>query len=259
MYTVIAENDESEWDDKTGEYYHFPERYLPLLQLGTQVVYYKGKLKNNAFKDKRKTKEPHYFGHDVIREITLDPNNKKAYFANIINYVEFELPVLAKYDNGDYIEIIPENLIKNYWRTGVRKINKEIYSTILSLAKTITSVIQDTSNEYISYQEGSKKQIYTTVYERNPKLRKEVITKKGTTCVCCGFNFSDFYGDIGKDFIHVHHVKPIHIYEGKSITVTVEDLEPVCANCHAMIHKKTSSTLSIEQLRQFIQKNRTTN
>ena len=28
QYTIITENDESEWDDKTGEKYHFPSRYV---------------------------------------------------------------------------------------------------------------------------------------------------------------------------------------------------------------------------------------
>ena len=46
MPTVIAENDVSQWDDKTGLEYHFPKRYIPLLRKGTRVIYYKGKMKN---------------------------------------------------------------------------------------------------------------------------------------------------------------------------------------------------------------------
>jgi 5-methylcytosine-specific restriction protein A len=33
------------------------------------------------------------------------------------------------------------------------------------------------------------------------------------------------------------------------------DLFPVCPNCHAMLHRKKGSTLSIEELKQIIQQN----
>ena len=49
LYTVITENDESAWKDKTGVLYHFPKRYLKYLTPGTRVIYYKGKLKNKSF------------------------------------------------------------------------------------------------------------------------------------------------------------------------------------------------------------------
>ena len=57
--------------------------------------------------------------------------------------------------------------------------------------------------------EGSKKQVYTTRYERNSSLRASAIKIHGTTCMACGFNFEAVYGDRGKDYIEVHHVKPL--------------------------------------------------
>jgi len=38
MYTIITENDESQWDDDTGVLYHFPKKYLKHLQPGTNVI-----------------------------------------------------------------------------------------------------------------------------------------------------------------------------------------------------------------------------
>lgn len=37
-YTIITENDKSEWKDETGEVYHFPKRYLTLLPEGGKVI-----------------------------------------------------------------------------------------------------------------------------------------------------------------------------------------------------------------------------
>lgn len=49
MPAVIAENDLSKWADQTGVLYHFPKRYKEILIQGTEVIYYKGKLKIKAF------------------------------------------------------------------------------------------------------------------------------------------------------------------------------------------------------------------
>ena len=43
------------------------------------------------------------------------------------------------------------------------------------------------------------------------------------------------------DCIEIHHVKPIFMYEGNTFEKVVDDalqnLLPVCPNCHRVIHK----------------------
>jgi hypothetical protein len=73
-FTVIAEMDESKWDDKPGEEYHFPKRYTAMLTPGTRVVYYKGKLRDKLYRDERMTDEPHYFAVATIAYVYSDPN-----------------------------------------------------------------------------------------------------------------------------------------------------------------------------------------
>ncbi len=52
----------------------------------------------------------------------------------------------------------------------------------------------------------------------------------------CGFDFQERYGNVGADFAHVHHLRPLS--ESLSPILTrLEDLAVVCANCHAMIHR----------------------
>lgn len=100
--------------------------------------------------------------------------------------------------------------------------------------------------------EGQKKYYYTTRYERNPKLRKQAIQIHGTTCMVCGFNFEDKYGSYGKDYIEVHHVKPLSKSQ-ENIEVNPEtDMVVVCANCHRMIHRKKNAILSIQELKELL-------
>ncbi|MBI9055477.1 MAG: DUF3883 domain-containing protein [Bacteroidales bacterium] len=129
MYTIITENDISNWKDETGARYHFPNKYLKILKPGTKVIYYKGRLTDNSFKKDRKLNTPHYFGTAIIGEIYSDTNNKRNYFAEIENYKEFDKGINFKNSQGDYLEPVQG---VNYWRNGVRKINKEIYESILS-------------------------------------------------------------------------------------------------------------------------------
>lgn len=88
------------------------------------------------------------------------------------------------------------------------------------------------------YTEGVPNQVTLTVYERNPYARKACLEKHGYSCAVCKFDFEKAYGELGKNFIHVHHLRQIAAI-GKSFTIDpVQDLRPVCPNCHAMLHRR---------------------
>jgi 5-methylcytosine-specific restriction protein A len=104
------------------------------------------------------------------------------------------------------------------------------------------------------YCEGSVKKAEINVYERNYLARNECIKYYKPICSVCYFNFEDKYGKLGKDFIHVHHIKDI-AYIGAEYKVNpIEDLRPVCPNCHAMLHQ-TTPAMSIEKLREIVREN----
>lgn len=133
-YVIITENDESQWDDKTGISYNYPSKYSRILTPGTKVIYYKGKLKDKRFEDLRLSNEPHYFGVALIGDNYLDMNtSKKEYYCDILTYQPFDSAVPFKI-NGEYIEPIPESKKSNYWRDGVREVTKDIFDKILELA-----------------------------------------------------------------------------------------------------------------------------
>jgi 5-methylcytosine-specific restriction protein A len=95
-----------------------------------------------------------------------------------------------------------------------------------------------------------------TTHERNVDARNKYIQSKGIKCFVCGFDFEKTYGELGKGFIHVHHVNPISNKDGRYEINIEKDLFPVCPNCHAMLHRRKESILSIEELKQIIQQNR---
>lgn len=261
LYTVITENDESAWSDDTGNLYHYPKRYLKYLTPGTKVIYYKGRLKDIRYSSSRLSNLPHYFGVAEIGDCYSDnQSNKDDYYSIIVNYHKFDKAVIAKIDNA-YIEVIPVNRKNNYWRDGVRLINKEIYNKIVDLAGvSINSKRIDYDyNQYIpqsnsanDFLEGG--QSYRTInhYERDSRSRIEAIKMHGYSCMACGFNFYDTYGEQGRGFIHVHHVVPL--YKGENKINPQTDLIVVCPNCHYMIHRKKEKILSLEELKKMIKK-----
>jgi 5-methylcytosine-specific restriction enzyme A len=98
------------------------------------------------------------------------------------------------------------------------------------------------------YTEGTANQVTQTKYERNPYARKACIEHYGYSCTVCGFNFEETFGELGKNFIHVHHLTQI-AKVGKQYTVDpVKDLRPVCPNCHAMLHRG-DPPLTVEELK----------
>lgn len=101
------------------------------------------------------------------------------------------------------------------------------------------------------HTEGGARNRNVTLYERNPKAREDCIRHHGTTCSVCGLNFEDQYGVIGKGFIHVHHLKSISEIKQEYIIDPINDLRPVCPNCHAMLHKRIP-TYSIDELKNIL-------
>lgn len=103
------------------------------------------------------------------------------------------------------------------------------------------------------YTEGSISNVPVNRYERDRDARDVCIEHNGLNCKACGFNFENVYGGLGEGFIHVHHLKPLSEIRESYQVDPINDLVPVCPNCHAMIHRY--GLLSIEQLREILGEN----
>jgi 5-methylcytosine-specific restriction protein A len=134
-------------------------------------------------------------------------------------------------------------------------------TTMHGLRKILQNFTKISNSENIIYPneiednnlfECAKKQITVNAYERSSQARKECIEYYGYKCQICNFDFEKVYGDIGKGFIHVHHIVDISTIDKNYKIDPIKDLRPVCPNCHAMLHTKKPAH-SIKKIKNFIE------
>lgn len=137
---------------------------------------------------------------------------------------------------------------------GPVKVKEELANYIDKFLKDDLSTYSfDELREPINCYEGAKYSIIVNRYERSSIARMKCIEKYGHRCAVCNMDFEEKYGDIGKGFIHIHHIVPISTI-GNDYKIDYEkDLVPVCPNCHAMLHK---GNVSVEELRKIIERNK---
>ncbi|MDF4026299.1 HNH endonuclease [Luteibacter sp. PPL201] len=133
-------------------------------------------------------------------------------------------------------------------RWAHRNLRGPAHSRLLSTYKRILNAVgtrvgeRDSDDYELSGFEGSLRARFKTHRQREGRLRAEKINQalvKGNgrlKCEVpgCRFEFMTVYGEIGRNFAHVHHKLPLA--SGRRRT-TLDDLVIVCANCHAMIHR----------------------
>lgn len=117
--------------------------------------------------------------------------------------------------------------------------------------KSSAIIFNDEFEEEI-FEEGKLKKIFVNRFERNKKARDACIKLKGSACIICLFDFKKKYGEIGKNYIHVHHLIPLAMIKDNYKIIPSEDLIPVCPNCHAMIHKLPEQIYTVKHLRRLL-------
>ena len=106
-------------------------------------------------------------------------------------------------------------------------------------------LVVDRCGDQTLSSEGETIRRLATRYERSAFLRKRAIEIHGSNCSVCGISFGGVYGEIGKGFIHVHHLERL-ADTGKRLVNPASDLVPVCPNCHSMLHRKNPPLLPEE-------------
>jgi 5-methylcytosine-specific restriction protein A len=115
---------------------------------------------------------------------------------------------------------------------------QEIASKIVSGITQATTLVPVDENELATYAEGKTKVITLTTYERNPRARQACLNHHGFSCSVCGFNFGAVFGAVGESYIEVHHLRQIADRGEEHQVDPINDLRPVCANCHRMLHRR---------------------
>lgn len=176
-----------------------------------------------------------YRSMSILRYLGIRNEFKGLFRGMTIAQAVTELKQLANVDYEDIIAILS---------------GKEFSET-----KCEEDIQSETVIDYKIAKEGKSELFYTTRYERSPILRKRAIQIHGTTCMACKFNFYEFYGARGKDYIEVHHLIPLSTIEEEFEINPVTDMAVVCSNCHRMIHRERTNILSIDELKKIINQN----
>lgn len=119
------------------------------------------------------------------------------------------------------------------------------------VTKGDTEAFPDELNEKDVFIEGAAQRVLVNRYERDVHARRKSLEHHGLSCLVCDFNFEKAYGAIGEGFIHVHHVMPLADIGESYVVDPINDLTPVCPNCHAMLHKR-SPPFTIVELRTVV-------
>lgn len=130
----------------------------------------------------------------------------------------FEQPSVNEDAANEKIELLPED---------------DVQLQLMLEESNIETTESEVTQKYV---EGASYYVQVTASERNPAARKKCIEHYGLSCTVCNFNFLKAYGDAARAYIHVHHLTPLASKKEEYIVDPIEDLRPVCANCHAVIH-----------------------
>lgn len=143
------------------------------------------------------------------------------------------------------------------------QLKPEIVSAIeeLELFSDKTEIIYPEEITDIHFsKEGALKHIQVNGYERDSKARSQCLKyykriKGKICCIVCEFDFEKAYGDLGKEFIHVHHIVPLYTIGQEYYINPEKDLVPVCPNCHAMLHRN-KEVLIVDELKKIVNENK---
>jgi HNH endonuclease len=123
-------------------------------------------------------------------------------------------------------EVLIQNEVFTYYESASQPTEPEMFNIISP----------EEISETTGLIEGAICRISVNSYERNPEARRRCIQIHGTKCCICNFDFGAVYGVEAQGYIHVHHVRPLSQVKGDYVVDPVNDLRPVCPNCHAVLH-----------------------
>ncbi|WP_318615295.1 EVE domain-containing protein [Sporosarcina sp. YIM B06819] len=179
-----------------------------------------------------------------------DGSTKGRSSANILYYLGMKADYRGIFQEEELNEVIQILETKGEAYSEVTRLLKLLDET--ELDRSIDSDLEAEQAEEGYGIEGHVKHYNGKRYERDSKNRKLAIMKHGVNCYACDFNFEDVYGERGKDFIEVHHIKPLSTLEEAAEINPDTDLIPLCANCHRMVHRRKDDVLSIEALKELM-------
>ena len=228
--------------------------YKAAFEFGKQV--YSSQISKNAARGK------------LTEELGMNINSAADYLSNFLHMMKgekftrtmkgdateyFIVKIKNEFGNKYFLNALDsvEKHVDYYENLGRRNLPniREIFKRLRSNSPLeYSNIFPDEIEPTIGLIEGAKKRITVNSYERNPRARAACIKHHKPVCSICKFDFYTEFGDVGEGFIHVHHIKRISEIGEKYEVDPINDLIPVCPNCHAMLHRK-DPPYEIEELK----------
>lgn len=204
--------------------------------------------------------EPQKYGKQFVETINSSNENKRNVFVEYwkklgeshIKIKINDIPISCEnfiQDKRTWNSFSLRYSVSPYYEKETEK-EKNIFNGVSTVIAMLLSICE---YSIVGYEEGESKITIDKKYERNPINRKLCLLSKGYKCTVCGFEFEKIYGEIGKDFIEVHHALPVSQMENGHIVDPIKELFPLCSNCHAMIHRK-NPPYTIDELKIIMEK-----
>jgi hypothetical protein len=168
--------------------------------------------------------------------IPIDSQISLLAFDYLFQYNEKErYDLIREYFNNADNKLIYDGLLENNIPVNKSFLDKNYYEKLASWA---TKSLQFKGEEINNVVEGEISISNHVRYERSPKNRKTAIAIHGYKCKACMFDFKEKYGELGSNYIEVHHLRKVSL--GPANYDPAKDLITLCSNCHSMIHKINS-------------------
>ena len=232
---------------------------------------------SGAFKNKTRlelTFEPQEYAMQMVQEMSKADEQKRRVFCAYASQIAEKKAKLSLLINNNPVDPQQYTSWPKEWQKFSFKIliwpieynendRPDYYRTVekwlpiaMGMALSLLNVVKiDDDESPRGAVEGKRFDVVTNRYERNPLNRVLCLAKYGYVCQVCGFDFEKTYGEIGHEFIHVHHLIPVSQMGENYCVNPTEDLIPVCPNCHAMLHRE-NPPIKPEKLKQIIENSR---
>ena len=210
---------------------------------------------------------PEEWSRSTVEHIGNAEENKFGNFVEVIKQIEGWGNVTIEVGNSEVENDVAPLRLANWFNITINldtklKFDDSDSDFILASLKIVTSFnsaimsffdleIEEVVDSELGLPEGAKKTVTVNKYERSKKNREACIAEFGSNCQVCEFSFESTYGEIGVGRIHVHHLVPVSKMRGEYRINPIEDLIPVCPNCHWMLHGK-EPPYTPQELREII-------
>lgn len=205
------------------------------------------------------TIEPEKYGADFVRTASKSSVEQRTVFLSIWEKIGYKN--LSVVING--VPVTPSVFLSMEvpWKTFVVRFSKAAFydpdmderdeKMVDYIIKCMSLIFSLVKIQIEGFAEGKEIQRLVTTHERNPINKQICLSAKGYRCEACGVLLEELYGPVAKNYIQVHHSTPVASMGDDYVVKPLEDLHPLCPNCHAIAHRR-NPPYSIEQIKKML-------